>query len=319
MRQKRKLLSLVLTLGFVGFILGFFLASPVLAKEKYEERFQKSVSLSRTGKVEISNVSGDIEVSVWEKNEVKIDAVKVSRASSLEKAKENAARVKIEVEKEGNILSIATRYPKKTFKSLNVSVNYKLTIPDKASLRVKSVSGDVNCGQIGGFLKISAVSGDVVVEQAGDGLELSSVSGNVEVSRIEGEAELKTVSGDISIAYLRGSVDAESVSGSIDLKDVSQARRVKLSSLSGDVRYQGDLNPDGIYTLKTHSGDLEIRLPAETKFDVVAKTFSGKIDSEFEITLVGKLSRRELRGKVNGGGAELELKTFSGGIKLRRK
>jgi len=319
MQKRHKLIRLMLTLSWVGILLGFWLTSPGWAKEKYEEKFQKSVALAQEGKVEIRNVSGDIRVFVWEKNEVKIEAVKISRASSLEKAKENAARVKIEVTKEDDTLTIATRYPKTTFKRLDVSVNYKVTIPTKAALRVKSVSGDVECGHIGGFLKISAVSGDVVVEQAGDGVELSSVSGDVKISRIEGEASLKTVSGDISIAFLRGSVEAESVSGDIELKDVSQARRVKVSSLSGDVRYYGDLNPDGIYTLKTHSGDLEVRLPAEAKFDLVAKTFSGDVDSEFEITLVGKVSRRELRGKVNGGGAELELRTFSGEIKLRKK
>lgn len=319
MRKRDKLIRLLLPLSCVAFVLGFWFASPGLAKEKYEEKFQKSVPLAQNGKVEISNVSGDIKVFVWEKDEVKIEAVKISWASSLEKAKENAARVKIEVTKEDKTLSIATRYPKTPFKRLNVSVDYKVTIPAKAALRVKSVSGDVECGRIGGFLKVSSVSGEVVVEEAGDGMELSSVSGDVKVSRIKGEASLKTVSGDISIAYLRGSVEAESVSGNIDLKDVSQARRVRVSSLSGDVRYEGDLNPDGIYTLKTHSGDLEIRLPAEAKFDLVAKTFSGEIDSEFEITLVGKVSHRELRGKVNGGGAELEAKTFSGGIKLRKR
>lgn len=310
-----------LTVGFLSLAVILFIPFSTQArdKEKYEEKFEKSISLNRSGKVELSNISGDVKVKVWNKEEVRVEAIKIAWASSQEKARENAARVKIEVEKEGNTVSILTRYPKGTFKNLNVSVNYSLTIPDKASLRAKTVSGDVICTQIGGFLKVSTVSGDITVEKAMDGVELNAVSGDIKVDQIAGDTEIKTVAGEIIIGSLQGSIEAESVSGDISLSDVSQANRVKVTTLSGDVEYQGDLNPEGIYSLKTHSGNLEIWLPQESKFDLEATTFSGDIRSEFEISMTGEISRKKIKGKVNGGGAELSLKTFSGDIKLKTR
>src|SRR4030042_3860024 len=82
------------------------------AKEKYEEKFDKTVALAKDGKVDIGNISGDIAVVSWNQDQVKIEALKISQASSLEQAKENAAKVTIEVIPEGSLLRIETKYPK---------------------------------------------------------------------------------------------------------------------------------------------------------------------------------------------------------------
>jgi DUF4097 and DUF4098 domain-containing protein YvlB len=60
-------------------------------------------------------------------------------------------------------------------------------------------------------------------------------------------------------------------------------------------------------------------LPARSAFDLEAKTFSGSIDSAFEIMVMGKLSKRELKGSVNSGGAEVTVSTFSGDVRLKKK
>src|SRR4030042_1635685 len=116
----------------VSLLLIFSLAA---AKEKYEEKFDKTVALAKDGKVDISNISGDITVMSWDQDQVKIEALKVSQASSLEKAKENAAKVTIEVIEEGNLLRIETKYPKSEKfwggESLNVSVDSTLWLPEQ--------------------------------------------------------------------------------------------------------------------------------------------------------------------------------------------
>jgi len=62
-----------------------------------------------------------------------------------------------------------------------------------------------------------------------------------------------------------------------------------------------------------------MRIPSDSAFDFEAKTFSGSIHSDFEITISGKISKREIRGSVNGGGADITLKNFSGNIYLKKK
>jgi hypothetical protein len=305
-------------------------------KEKYEEKFDKTVALTKDGKVEVRNVSGDIEVKTWARAEVKIDALKVSKASSQEKARENADKVKIVVTSESGLVRIETDYPEKS-KNLRVSITYVLTVPQGASLsagtvsgdvtvadlggnvKASAVSGEVKLGKIGGSVKAKSVSGGVVLEGAKNGASCEVVSGTIKVSDVDGDVSVKGVSGDIELSKIRGSVTADTTSGEIYMKNIADAENVKAKILSGDIRYEGDIMKSGVYEFQSHSGDVTLLIPADSAFDLEAKTFSGTIDSDFDLTISGKISKKSIRGKANGGGADIEVQTFSGDVRLRKK
>jgi hypothetical protein len=306
------------------FLIGLNLVDGAVdAKEKYEEKFEKTVSLARDGEVNLTNISGHIEVKTWDRGEVKIDALKISKASTVAKAKENAAKVEILVEKEGNTLKIKTEYPerKKGWKedSINVSVNYNLTIPAKASAKITSVSGSVDLEKIGGAAKVRAVSGDVTLSEAHKGVDLDTVSGDIYVQNVTGDAYLNAISGKINAEGIRGSIKASVVSGRIELRDVSEADNVHANSVSGSIVYEGKLSRDGRYTLTGHSGSVEMIIPSDTGFEFEATTFSGRIQSDFEVKISGEISRRKISGVVNNGGAIVELTTFSGNVYLKKR
>jgi len=304
----------------VSLVLVFaFSVSVSLAKEKYEEKFEKTVALAKEGKINISNISGDIEVRTWAQDQVKIQALKISRADSEAKAKENAAKVEIEITQEGNILNIETKYPKSPFGgSVNVSVDYWLWIPEKAALGAKNISGNVDVEGLGGPVDLSAISGDVGLRKAANGGECSTISGDVAVSGVSGDLFLKSVSGDIKATQVKGSVQGETVSGSVEMLDVSEASTVRLKSLSGDVIYRGQINRAGTYSLKSHSGNIKMFLPANSAFEFDAETFSGDITTDFEVKVVGQVSKKEISGVVNGGGASVKVATFSGNVELKK-
>jgi DUF4097 and DUF4098 domain-containing protein YvlB len=250
---------------------------------------------------------------------VKIQALKVSQADSQAKAKENAAKVNIEVTEEGSVLRIETKYPKLPFGgSVNVSVDYWLWIPEKAALGAKNISGNVDVEGPGGPVDLSAISGDVNLRKAAKGGDCSTISGNLAVSGVTGDLFLKSVSGDIKATQVKGSVQGETVSGNLEMLDVSEASAVRLKTLSGDVVYRGRINRAGTYSLKSHSGGIDMFLPADSAFDFEAETFSGDIATDFDVKVVGKISEKEMSGVVNGGGASVKISTFSGDIKLKK-
>ena len=287
--------------------------------EKYEEKFEKTVALAKEGKVNISNISGNIEVRTWAQDQVKIQALKVSQAGTQAKAKENAAKVNIEVTEEGTLLRIETKYPQSLFgQSIDVFVDYQLWIPEKAGLGAKNISGNVDAEGPGGSVDLSAISGDVSLRKAAKGGDGSTISGSLTVSGITGDLFLKSVSGDIKATQVKGSVQAETVSGGLEMLDVSEASSVRLKTLSGDIVYRGRINRAGTYSLKSHSGGIAMFLPADSAFDLEAQTFSGDIESDFEIKAVGKISEKEISGVVNGGGASVKISTFSGDIELKK-
>jgi len=304
------------------FLIGSY-AAEATAKEKYEEKFEKTVSLAMDGKVTLENITGSIDVKTWNKGEVKIDATKISKASTLDKAKENAGLVKIEVEKEGNTLRIKTEYPDEgklmRRRSLNVSVKYSLVIPAKASARIDSVTGDVDLEKIGGAVKVDLVTGGIVVKKADKGVDCETVTGRIELQNITGDAFMETVTGRITVSQIKGSIRANVVTGKIELREVSEANVVDANTVTGAVIYDGKINRGGRYTLKTHTGRIEMTMPADSGFDLEANTFSGEIQSDFEIKVSGKISKKRISGVVNKGGPLVKLSTFSGDVYLKKK
>ncbi|NIM57878.1 MAG: hypothetical protein GTO16_02905 [Candidatus Aminicenantes bacterium] len=312
----------VAILAAVFFFMGFY-AAEATAKEKYEEKFEKTVSLAKDGKVALNNITGRIDVKTWNKGEVKIDATKISRASTLEQAKENADLVKIEVVKEGNTLRIKTEYPDtgKIFRrrSINVSVKYSLMIPATASVKIDSVTGDVDLEKIGGAVKVKIVTGGIAVKKADNGVDCETVTGRIELQNITGDAFMETVTGRITASQIKGSIEATVVTGRIVLREVSEARVVNANTVTGAVVYDGNINKDGRYILKTHTGRIEMTVPAGSGFDLEANTFSGSIESDFEIKVSGKISKKRISGAVNKGGPLVKLSTFSGDVYLKKK
>jgi DUF4097 and DUF4098 domain-containing protein YvlB len=315
--RNRKIAKAAVVLTALVLVWGFSVGA-VRAGEKFEEKFNKTEALARDGKVIINNVSGGIVVKTWDKAEVQIAARKVADVGSLEKAKENWAKVTIEVTKSGNIVQIDTKYPERS-RNLNVSVHYELTIPDKAAIKIKNVSGSVDAAGIGGTFEGNVTSGSVTLAKLGGSVDCRTVSGRIDVQDGMGEIDLKTVSGNINAVRIKGSVDAETTSGRIELVDISEAKNVRVKVLSGGISYDGQLAAGGKFSFETLSGSVRVALPANAGFELDAEAFSGHVNSAFPVTMQGTISPKELRGVVNNGGATLRIKTFSGAIDITKK
>jgi len=65
------------------------------------------------------------------------------------------------------------------------------------------------------------------------------------------------------------------------------------------------------------NGGIELRLPATSKATISARITNGGIDtSGLEVETTGEKSRRRLDGRLNGGGARIELEGTNGGIHI---
>jgi len=302
--------------------------APAAADEaQYEEAYSRAEPLPADGKVYLTNISGDVRIKTWTRNEVKIDAMKRSTAASAGSARKNADRITIDVRREDGRLKIETKYPEGriVLRKFNVSVDYTLTVPAEASVTVNIVSGDIIAGNMAGRAKLTSVSGSIRAEKLTGGGEFTSVSGNIDLKDIRGNAEASDVSGSITLSDVSGAVEVETVSGSVTADYLYDAESVDIAVHSGDIVYEGGVNPDGSYSFATHSGSITVTLPPDAAFDFECESFSGHIESDFRVAseTTGKAKQREmtynaLRGTVNGGGADVTIETFSGSIELRK-
>jgi len=112
-------------------------------------------------------------------------------------------------------------------------------------------------------------------------------------------------------------VHANSVSGDLKL-DRLRATSVSAHSVSGDVEvHVEELSGRGDLSFKTVSGDVTIELPRGLDADVSLSTVSGSLESDFQMTLNGRVSRRRIEAKVGQGGRELDVSTVSGDVRLK--
>jgi DUF4097 and DUF4098 domain-containing protein YvlB len=181
----------------------------------------------------------------------------------------------------------------------------------------RSVSGSVMARRVGQDADVDSVSGDATASDVGGRASVHSISGDVEASSVNGDLKAKTVSGNARIRQVNGYISAESVSGDIRITD-SDPTSIKASTTSGDIHFAGGLSAGGRYDMKSHSGTVKVELPTGSSFDIQASTFSGSIDTDFEIKVQGPIEKRKMAGVVGQGGPTLELRSFSGSILVRQ-
>ena len=219
-------LELQARLAFVLTFCAMLLFTPVAHASDHHgdltEEFHQTYSLAPDGRVELDNINGAVHISTWDKDEVKLDAVKYAYS------KERLDEARIDVDSDKNHLSIRTEYPdhNQTFNwgSHNnpAEVEYTLIVPRSARLdEIKLINGS---------LDITGTAGDV---------HASCINGRLEAHGISGRAELSTINGRLEVKYdqLSGSsIDLKSVNGSLALTIPSDSKaEIEASTVSGGI------------------------------------------------------------------------------------
>src|SRR5438552_1691582 len=88
-------------------------------------------------------------------------------------------------------------------------------------------------------------------------------------------------------------------------------------SSSGRVEIVGVRRGSGALAFKSVSGGVKLDLPRGLDADLSMSSVSGQLDSEFQMTLGGRTSRRRIEARIGRGGRDLDVTTVSGDVRLR--
>jgi hypothetical protein len=126
-----------------------------------------------------------------------------------------------------------------------------------------------------------------------------------------------SVSGDVSVVGAEGEVRASSVSGDVRMEGL-RASEVRGSSVSGDVDVGiAVLTGNGPLSFTSVSGDVTLELPRNVAADVTMRSVSGQLETDFPLTLNGRMGRNRVEARIGAGGRDLEVRTVSGDVRLR--
>jgi len=196
---------------------------------------------------------------------------------------------------------------------------FEISVPIGARVTARTQSGDISVRGTRGEVNVTAQSGDIEIDDVSGHLEVRSFSGEVTASNIVGDVQISTQSGDLQLSNVRGEIEVSNTSGDISLRSIT-AKNVRARTTSGDVVYDGTIDPAGRYEFVSHSGDVRLNVPREASAQLTVSTWNGEIESAFPITLkpgehgIGSSTAKRFTFSIGSGAARITAETFSGDV-----
>ena len=274
------------------------------AQRYYGETLDTTVTLDRQAIVDLSLMSGRVEVIGGDGSSAHVRATTTRGDIRFDAG---PGRLRLSVDPNGRGIGDA---------------RFELTVPAGTRVIGNSLSGSMFVTGVKGEVDVSSVSGSIDISDAARKVKAESVSGNVEVSDVAGDVRASSVSGRVEVDNVTGDLETESVSGRITMTR-ARSRYVRSGSVSGRITYAGTFEPAGTYEFKTHSGSVNLSLPADVGAQVQVETFSGAVDSDFPVTLQPTSTGRRgssgrIEFKIGDGRSRIVAESFSGNIKIAR-
>jgi hypothetical protein len=145
------------------------------------EEIHRSYELTQSAHVDVSVVSGSVDVQTVDAHTAEVNIVRSART------REELDCYSVAVEHSPT--SLVMRHQQEhagPCQSIRARQRVSLTLPRDADLRLDAISGPVNIGPFSGNLRLSGLSGKVEIEQGPGFSDISGISGNliIHISRL---------------------------------------------------------------------------------------------------------------------------------------
>lgn len=265
-------------------------------------RVDTTFAFDKGGSITVNAGEGEIIVTGWSRDQVHVRA-----ESDDDNIRLNASSARMSLE-----VSAVRR---------GGDTRFELSVPYGVRVIATTRSGDVSVHGTRGQVEIHSFNGDIDVEDVSTRLDVNTLSGDLRATNVSGDAEIQSVSGDVKLSDVRGNVNVGTVSGDIELRRMT-TKLARAKTTSGDITYDGIIDPAGRYEMAAHSGDIQLHIPRDASAELNISTWSGGFTSDFPITLkpgehgIGKTNSKRFTFEIGGGAARISAETFNGDITI---
>lgn len=275
----------------------FALAAPAAAQREVQRRFP--VDPDAYVKVFVQN--GSVRVTGWSRDSIAVSG-SVDRGSFFAGGQDRSAKLGVwEDDPAGGAARLEVR------------------VPASATVWIKSESAEVRVAGVAGGVDALSVTGDVRIEGAPRRVYAESMGGRIEIAADAASVRAKSAGGAVVFAGRVEDLTLSSVSGPVEAR-TERPLRARLETVTGAVRWAGGVERGGALDVVTHSGDVELSLPASIDADIAVATVEGSIENGLATgagTPPGALRARDVELVAGAGGARIAVRTFSGDVSLR--
>jgi hypothetical protein len=134
---------------------------------------------------------------------------------------------------------------------------------------------------------------------------------NIKVYTVDSNA------GNISFNDVNGEIAIKSNAGNVDLNLVTLTGSSDIEINAGNINIGADISKASKLTVINTAGNVTLKLPASSEFDLMAKLTAGNVSGSF---LSGThINSGTVRQKINGGGTEVNVTTVAGNVTIDSK
>src|SRR5262245_10914860 len=261
----------------------------------------QTVNVAKGVKLEVNNFAGEVNIKVWDRDAVRVEATHSDREAVDIKPGEQTVTIRSR--------SVRGGPPR--------SLDYKLTVPKWMAISVSGTYADVLMDGVGSDVTVETTRGDINVSGGSGVVVLKSIQGEVTLQKAKGRVEVRSVNEGMHLADISGDVSAETTNGSIIL-DRIESGNVDLYTVNGNISYDGPIKDRGVYRMTTHNGMIAVALPERVNATLTVRTYNGSFRSTFPVKQDDQNPRKRFTLTLGNGSAHLELESFGGTIALRR-
>ena len=277
-----------------------------------KKTYSKSYNVSTSDKVSFDNRFGELKISTWDKNEVKVDVTMTAKANTDERAQEILNGIRIEDGKNSSGVFFKThienqdkkysKEDKEKYRNEGFSIDYTVYMPSRNPLSAKNEFGKTI---------IPDYSGEIEIESKFGSLTTGDLT-NVKKVRVEfGEATIKSInngklnihfSGKSIVSKLNGSVDVTlEHSGGVKLVLENSVKEITIKNNFSHLYLDVNKNFSANFDINTNFGEFSNK----TDFAISRQ---GKDDSH------GPRFRHQYAGKSGTGTTAVRIRSEFGQV-----
>jgi DUF4097 and DUF4098 domain-containing protein YvlB len=260
----------------------------------------KTVPVTRGQRLNVAADAGEVVIKSWNQDSLRVQA-------------RHSPRTSIEIQTASNIVNI-----RKRASGPSQSVDYEISAPTWMPIRVTGQFIFIGIEGVQSEVYAETVSGDIVVKGGAGFVTAKSIQGEIIVEDAKGKISATTVNEGVRITGASGEIAVDSTNGDITMTKID-AKSIDVGSVNGNIRFEGTFANPGQYRFATHNGNITMVLPDSTNATFTVRTYNGDFSSNLPTKAAGEVRRgRRATYVVGNGGAEVDVESFGGNVRLRR-
>jgi putative adhesin len=291
---------------------GAFLLTMMLVSRAHAEEYLRSYTVTGPATVRIKVDDSSVHVVTSDTNQVEFRVT--SKGFS---AVEIGGKLHIDSQQNGNDVELTVKLSSRIVVGFNNKrISAEVRMPKNADLQIDTSDGRVDLADVNGNIKVHTSDGAISASKLSGTIDLRSSDGSITADALTGAFKLHSGDGKISGTGLDGKCDISTGSGSIQVAGRFDSLDLKSGDGAVTARAEPGSKLTSMWSIATTDGHVEVEIPKDLQANLDASTNDGHITLGLPVSMQGDISRKSVKGTLNGGGSTLFIHSGDGSIRL---